>query len=141
MVVVVATVAVGIDGGDIAVRAIPRDCTYTPGIVGVSCYGLCILVDDRNYVALQILLEIVRYTVILDAANTVLVVIQGDQGVAVPSLSQYFSTVKNIIVSNSIDCLARPNAVGVIGVGIAVKGFQLSALIIVLLAVKDDKSK
>lgn len=32
-------------------------------------------------------------------------------------------------MSNSIDCLACADTVGVIGVGIAVKGFKLSALL------------
>ena len=128
-IIVVAAVAVGVVGGNSIAGNILRDCAYAPGVVSISRYNLGILVNDCNYVALQILLEIVRHTVILDAANTVLVVIQGNQSITAPSLSQYFSTVKNIIVSNSIDSLTCADTVGVIGIGIAIKGFELSALL------------
>ena len=57
MIVVVGTISEGVNGCDLAVRRIKLDFRYTPSIVRVSCDGLSILVNNSDYVALQILTE------------------------------------------------------------------------------------
>ena len=54
-VVVIATVAVGVDGCDVALGFIVGDCTNSPCIVGVAGYDLTVGVGYRNNIALEVL--------------------------------------------------------------------------------------
>lgn len=121
------TIAVGVHGGDGAARDIPGDGGDAPGIVTVLRDRFPALVDQGDDVPLQVFQEIVRGAVVNDAADTVLVVKEGGQLVVAPSLTQYLSTVQEIVVSNTVDRFTRPDAVSVVGIGVAVKGFQLPA--------------
>ena len=74
-------------------------------------------------------MEVVGYTVVDDTADRILVVVQGLQNVVIPGLPEDINTVQQIIVPDSVDSLAGADAVGIVGVGNAVKGLQLSALL------------
>ena len=123
-------------------RGIGEDGRNAPGIVGVSCNGFCILINNSNYITLKILDEIVGKVVVEDTANAVLVIVERNEGVFVPSLAENLSAVKRISVKNTVDLFAGSDAVCIVGVGIAVKGRKLSAPIIPfsLLSVKKNSS-
>ena len=139
-IVVVGTISKRVDGCD--ANRILRNGAYTPCIVRVSCDSLSILINDCNYVTLQVLDEVVGNVVVKDTANAVLVVVEGNEGVTTPSLTQNLSAVKRVSVENAINLLAGSDAVCIVGVGIAVKGRKLSAPIIPfsLLSVKKNSS-
>ena len=71
-VVVVSTISEGVDGCD--TNRILRNSTYTPRIVGVSCNGLCILINNSDYVALQVLYKVIRSMVVKNTTGTILVI-------------------------------------------------------------------
>lgn len=75
-IVIVAAVAVGVDGGDIAVGGILHDGAFTPGVVGVLCDSFAVLVGNGDDVALQVLEEVVAQTTIVQTADGILVVVQ-----------------------------------------------------------------
>ena len=142
-VIIVATVSVWIDICN--TNRILRNGTYAPRVVGLLSYSLRILINDGNYVALQILEEIVGRGIVDDTANAVLVVVEGNEGVIlffVPFLAENLGTVEGVSMENSIHRLARANTVRILGVGIAVEGLKLSALIIPfsLLSVKKNSA-
>ena len=60
------------------------DCRnmYTPHIVGVSNDSGCILVQNGNIVALQILLEVIGDVVVQNTKDGILVIVQGSKNVA-----------------------------------------------------------
>jgi hypothetical protein len=58
-IVVVTTISEGVDCCNLASRGINLNLRYTPSIVGISCNRLSILVNDADYVALQVLDEVV----------------------------------------------------------------------------------
>ena len=68
-------------------------CDSAPRVVGVSCDSLSILINDSNYVALKILDEVVGNVVVEDTANAVLVVIEGNKSVTIPSFAENFGTI------------------------------------------------
>ena len=80
--------------------------------------------------------------VVDDTANAVLVVVEGNEGVFAPSLAEDLGAVEGIGVKNAVYRLAGTNTVGVVGVGVAVVRFELSAPIIpfCLLSVKKNSA-
>ena len=74
-IIVIATISERVDGGNFAIGSIKLDFRYAPSIVGVFSDSCCILVNDSNYIALQVLDEVVGNIVVENTANAVLVVI------------------------------------------------------------------
>ena len=101
---------------------------YTPSIVGVSCNSLSILINDCDYVALKILDEVVGITIINDTTNAVLVIVEGNKSVTIPSLTKDLRSVESIFVLNSVYGLRGTNTISVVSVSITIKGLKLSAL-------------
>ena len=128
-VVVVAPVSVRFNGGDGAAGGIRCHCADAPGVVGVSCDSLAVLVCDGNYVALQVPAEIVRLLVVHYAADALLIVIYGLQRIAAPSLAEDIRAVEDVRMLYAVYCPARPDPVGVVGICVVVKGLELSALL------------
>ena len=56
-------------------------------------------VGDGNNVALQVLQEVVGHTVIHDTANAVLVVVEGNENILAPYLTENLGTVKGVGVA------------------------------------------
>ena len=79
-------------------------------------------------IALQVLDEVIRSVIVKDTADAVLVVIERDEGVVAPSFTQNLGAVERVGVLDASHRLARPDTVGVVGIGIAVKAMKLSAL-------------
>ena len=103
-------------------------CTNAPGVVGVACNRLCVLINDGDYVTLNILDEVVGNRVVKNTAYGILVIVKRDKRIAVPSLTENFGTVERIGVENTVNRLARSDAVCIVGVDIVVKGLKLTSL-------------
>ena len=129
MVKIVSSVAEGVDVCDAAIGIILHCHGCAPGIVGIGCDLLCILVYDGNNVALQILHEVVRNIVVKDTADRILVVIQRSQDIAIPLFPQDLGAVKGIGVLDTVNRLAGADAVGIVGVRVRVEALKLSAFL------------
>ena len=95
------------------------------------------LVNDGNYVALQVLEEVVGNVIVENTADRILVVIKRRQNVSVdlvniiviPTFTQDLRSVKGVFVLNSVYGFRGANTVRVVGISIAVKALKLSALL------------
>ena len=95
-----------------------------PRIVGVSCNSFGILINDGNYVALQVLEEVVGNIIVDNTADRILVVVQRRQNVSVdlvniiviPTFAQDLRSVKGIFVLNSVYGFRGANTVCIVGV-------------------------
>ena len=112
LVVVVRTISEGVDICD--ANRILRNSTYAPSIIGISCNGFCVLVNDSDYVTLQVLYEVVGNVVVENTANAVLVVVERNESVAAPCLTENLGTVESIGVENTVYLLARSDTVRVV---------------------------
>ena len=128
-IIVVTTISERVNGGDGAAGGIRCHCADAPGVVGVSCDGSRILVYNSHYVALQVPAEIVRLLVVHYAAHALLIVIYRLQSIAAPSLAEDSRAVEYVRMLYAVYRLARPDAVGVVGICVVVKGLELSALL------------
>ncbi len=99
-----------------------------PNIVGVSGNRSSRIVCNCNDVTLQVLDEIVCNIIVTDSANGAVQIIQRNQGIASPRFLDDIRSVKSIRMENAVHRFGGTNAVLVIGIGIPVKGFQLSSL-------------
>lgn len=132
-VVVVAPVTEGVDGGDVDAAGILCNCGDAPSVVGipgnrfVCSAAFAVFVYDRDDVALQVPAEIERCAVVDDAADAVFVVVQRNQRVVAPGLAEDCGTVKRVGVLDAAYRLAGADAVGVVGVGVAVEALELAA--------------
>ena len=107
------------------------------GIVAICAYNSTVLVGDCNDVSLQVLLEVVGLTVVDNTADRILVIIQRNQNILislrnliiVPALTQDLGAIQDVIMLDTCDRLADSDAVGSVGVGVAVKGLKLAALL------------
>ena len=107
----------------------------TPSIIAISADDNTVLVGDCNDVSLQVLLEVVGLTVVNNAADRILVIIQRNQNILislrnliiVPALTQDLGAIQEVIMLDTGDRLAGTDTVGVVGVGVAVKLLQLAA--------------
>ena len=125
-IVVVTTVTEGVNICNLAIRCIQRNGRNTPSVVRISCNSLSILVNDSNYVALQVLDEVVGNIVVENTAYRILIIVERNKRIVPPCFTENFRAVKGVGMLNFADCFARPDTVGVVGVNIVVKGFQLS---------------
>ena len=65
--------------GNVSACAIGDSGYLTSCVVGISCHNRAHLVGDLNNVALQFFVEIIRYIVVNDTADRVLIVVEGNQ--------------------------------------------------------------
>ena len=115
-------------GGNATLGGILHNGAFAPGIVGVLGDGLAVLVGDGDDVALQVFEEVEAHAAVVQAADGVLVIIQGDDLGIVPRFPQDLGAVQGVGMLHAVDGFRSPDAVGVIGVGIAVEGLELAAL-------------
>ena len=131
-IVVVTTVTEGVNGCNIYVLGKlgvgNRTCYSTPSIVGVSCDSLSILVNESDYVTLQVLDEVVGNVVIKNTANRILVIVEENKSIAVPCLTENLSAVKSIFVLNLIYGFGSTNTISVVGISVVVKALKLASL-------------
>ena len=134
---IVGSVAEGVNGSNAASRRVLHNGRHAPGIVGIACNGFTVLINNGDYIALQVLLEIIGLAVVDNTADRVLIVIQRNQNILislssliiVPALTQDLGAIQEVIMLDTCDRLAGTNTVGVVGVGVAVKLLQLAALL------------
>jgi len=86
------------------------------------------MVCNGDNVILQILKEVVGGIVVEDTADTVFVIVQGNQGVVAPGFAEDLYTIQRIGVLYPVNGLTGTDAIGVVGIGVAVKRLELSAL-------------
>ena len=91
-----------------------------PRVVGISCHNRAHFVGDLNDITLQVLVEIIRCIVVDDTAYAVLVVVEGNQSAIAPGFLQDLGAVKLVGVQYTVNRLACADAVGVVGVGVAI---------------------
>ena len=107
----------------------------TPSIIAISADDATVLVGDCNDVSLQVLLEVVRFTVVDNTADRILVIIQRNQNILislclliiVPALTQDLGAIQDVIMLDTCDRLTGTDTVGIVSVGVAVKALQLAA--------------
>jgi hypothetical protein len=107
---------------------IGHDCANAPSIVGVVCNYITLVVCDGNNVALQVLKEIVCVIIIDNTADRILIIVEGNKRIVSPGLTKNLCAVKSVLVLNTVDRLARSDAVCVVSIGIAVKRLELATL-------------
>ena len=143
-IVVVATVAEGVEGGDAAIGVILGDGASTPCVVGILGNGLSVLVGDSNDIALQVFQEVIEIAFIQETADTILIVVQRDQQLGMlgivlthlrPGFHQDLGAVQRVGMLHAVDGLTGTDAVGVVGIGVAVKGLELPPLLSTLSSV------
>ena len=105
-----------------------RTRASAPRVVGVSCNSFSVLVYNRNYVTLKILDEVVGNIVVENTANAVLIIVERDKRIAVPSLTENLGSVKSIFVLDTIYNLRGTNAVCIVGILNVVKLLELTSL-------------
>ena len=93
MIVVVSAVTIRVYRCDSTLGSIAYNRADTPRIVGIFCNSLYILIDNRNDIALQILYKVVRFTVVDDSADAVLIIVKRDDFVASPYFFQNLRSV------------------------------------------------
>ena len=103
-IIVISAITEGVSIGDMAhivgnihAGAIGDSSYLTPSVVGISGNNRADLVGDFNDVALEILVEIVRYIVVDDTADRVLVVVQRNQGTVAPGFLQDLGAVELVV--------------------------------------------
>ena len=87
-----------------------------PCVIAVSCNFFCVLIDNCNDIALKILSEVVRYAVVDNTADTVLIVVHGYKCSISVRLAEYLCSVKSIGMLDTAVGLACSDSVCVIGV-------------------------
>ena len=117
-----------VDGGDIAAGRVLFDCRHTPCIIGVSCNDCAVCVRNGNYIALQVLDEVVGNRVVENPANAVLVIIERNKRIFSPSLTENLDAVKHVGVENTVHLFACSDAVCIVGILDVVKLLELPSL-------------
>lgn len=112
---VVRSVSERINRRNLRSGGVLRYCRNAPSIVRVFRYRLRILINDGNNVALQILNEIVGNIIVENTANAVLVIVERNERVVPPSLTENLSAVKRVGVENAVTLFARSDAVDIVG--------------------------
>ena len=101
---------------------------FAPRIVGVADNHLCILIQNGDDVALQVLLEVVRDVVVQNTKDGILVIVQGNQSILSPRLPQNLRAVQDVVVGSAVCGLAGTDAVGIVRVRVTVVGLELTPL-------------
>ncbi len=127
-IVVIAAIAVRVDGGNGTAGGIVSRCTYAPGIVVISGDRCTAGVGNADDIALQVLLEVERLLIIDNAANGLLGIVQGNQNIFAPGFLQDLATIQCVLVLHATYSFTGSDAVGIIGVCVFAEGLQLPAL-------------
>ncbi len=127
-IVVIASVAEWVDGGNGTAGGVICSCTYAPGVVVIAGYSGAAGVGNADDIALQVLLEVERLLIIDDAANGLLGIVQGNQNVFAPGFLQDLATIQCVVVLHATYSFTGSDAVGIIGVCVFAEGLHLPAL-------------
>ena len=104
----------------------------TPSIIGISRNSLARIIGYRNYIALQVLVEIICNSVVFQSTNCSVKVVERNKCISVPRFLNDICTVKSVFVNFAVFSYAYlfldTNAFVVILIRIASKGLKLSAL-------------
>ena len=92
------------------------------------CYRCTICVCNGNYIALQVLDEVVGNRVVENPANAVLVIIERNKRVFSPSLTENLGAVNGISMENAVTLFARSDAVCIVGILNVIKLLELTSL-------------
>ena len=106
-IVVITAIAERVDGGDITAGRVLFDRRHTPCIVRVSCYRYAVCIRNSDYIALQVLGEVVGNRVVENPANAGLVIIERNKRVFSPSFAENLGSVKDVIVN--LGCCLLPS--------------------------------
>jgi hypothetical protein len=128
-IVIVSTIAEGVNGCDLTAGSILFNCRYTPSVIGIPCDCFSVLVNDSNYVTLQVLDEVVGNVIVENTANPVLVIVERDKRIAVPSLTKNLGTVESIFVLDTVYNFRGTNTICVVSIGISVEALELSTFL------------
>ena len=103
-----------------------------PRIIGISCNSLARIIGYRNYIALQVLVEIICNSVVFQSTNCSVKVVERNKCISVPRFLNDICTVKSVFVNFAAFSYAYlfldTNTVFVVPIGIRSKGLKLSAL-------------
>ena len=111
---VITPITERVNGGNVAVGDILGNGANAPSVVVIFGYNIAVLVGDGNDIALQVLVEVEGNTVVKNTANGVLVVIEGNNDVAIPLLAENLGAIKGIGVRDTIYSFACTNTVGIV---------------------------
>ena len=114
-IVVIPAIVERVDGGDVTAGSVLFNRRHTPCIVRVSCYRYAVCVRNSDYIALQVLDEVVGNRVVENPANAVLVIIERNKRIFSPSLTENLCAVKRVGMKNTIYFFARFDAVDIVG--------------------------
>lgn len=128
IVIVITTIAVGVDGCNVAGRGVGNNGANAPDIVGILCNHICLIIQNSYNIALQILVEVEILAVEADTADGLLIVVQRNQHILAPGFPEDLGTIQHILMPDTIDSLAGTDTVGIVGIGNAVKRLELAAL-------------
>ena len=67
-----------------------------------------------------------RSTIVDNTADRILVIVDGNERILAPSFAENLSSVKRVLVFNTVNRLACSDAVCIVGVGIVVEGLKLT---------------
>ena len=93
VIVVVSAVTIRVYRCNRALGSIAYNSADTPRIIRILRNSLYILIDNRNDIALQILYKVVRFAVVDDSADAVLIIVKRDDFVASPYFFQNLRSV------------------------------------------------
>ena len=72
-----------------------------------------VFIDNADYIALKVLLEVERFIVVNNTANTFLIIVKRNKRIAAPSLAKYLRAVKCVGMLYTVYGLECTYAVGV----------------------------
>ena len=127
-IIVIATISERVNVGNACAAGVGGDGALAPRIVNVLGYNRAGIVGNCNNVALQVFIEIICSTVILDSANRAVKIVERNERVAIPRFLDNVRAVKRIFMLNAIYSFGNTNTFIVVLVRIAAKCFELSAL-------------
>ena len=127
-IVEIPAVSKRVDGCDIAAGRVLFDCRHTPCVIGVSRNDCAACVRNSDYIALQVLDEVVGNRVVENPANAILVIIERNKRIFSPSLTENLGAVKRVGVENAVTLFARSDAVCIVGILNVIKLLELPSL-------------
>lgn len=114
-IVVIPAIVERVDGGDVTAGRVLFNRRHTPCIVSVLRYRYAVCVRNGNYIALQVLDEVVGNRVVENPANAVFVIIERNKRIFSPSLTENLGAVNGISMENAVTLFARSDAVCIVG--------------------------
>ena len=115
LLIVIPTIAERVDSCDIAAGRVLFNRRHTPCVIGVSRYCCAVCVRNSDYIALQVLDEVVGNRVVENTTNAVLVIIERNKRIFSPSFTENLGSIKRVGVENAVTLFARSDAVDIVG--------------------------